>query len=252
MMEETPLKEAPVRVVIDGCNILHVEGVLPAEVAGVDLDGLAALTLASRHRHDSIVIVMDGPRRSAGADRGGVRVLFSGAGRTADSVIIEMVKRDSAPRQTLVVSSDREILRAARRRKCRTMTSEAFLARLGADYATAAPHRPAPPPGERVLSTSTEMWIEAFGVTEADLTLPPEAVPDEPVKPAVADVGEVATPPPSPTAETASAGDERERPPRRMRPLEGARSLEEIDLDELERFDMGAWLDEGESPQSSG
>lgn len=242
------------RVVIDGCNILHVEGVLPAEVAGIDLDGLAALTLASRHRHDSIVIVMDGPRQSAGADRGGVRVLFSGAGRTADSVIIEMVNRDSAPRQTLVVSSDREILRAARRRKCRTMTSEAFLARLGDDYATAAPHRPAPPSGDRVLSTSTEMWIEAFGVTEADLTLPPEsAEPELPEDSAPKPDASGGPRPAAPAGDKPAEPPAEPRPPsHRGRPLEGARSLEEIDLDELERFDMGAWLDEGESPQSSG
>jgi uncharacterized protein len=263
-------------VLIDGCNVLHVEGVLPPEIAGLEAAELAALITASRYRLDEVLIVMDGPRGERGS-HGGVRIVHSGPGRTADEVIIDLVRRSSTPRSILVVSSDREIRREATRRRSKTLSSEAFLAQLGRDGLASRPAgsspRPAPDPAP---NHSTQHWIEAFGVTEADLTLPPEME-----APGVPEVSGSAgrTPAPSGTnrepgatpspdhastreghesspGESAPSNDTDEEttgadsttppvPKRPRRALEDVRSLDEIDPRELERFDMGEWFDGG-------
>ena len=263
-------------VLIDGCNVLHVEGVLPPEIAGLEAAELAALIAASRYRLDEVLIVMDGPRGERGS-HGAVRIVHSGPGRTADEVIIDLVRRSSTPRSILVVSSDREIRREATRRRSKTLSSEAFLAQLGRDGLASRPAgtspRPAPDPAP---NHSTQRWIEAFGVTEADLTLPPETeaagVPHGPdsagrtVTPSRTTREPGSTPSPDhPETRDASApnrdvsaspddaGNDRTSsdppdppaPKRPRRALEDVRSLDEIDPRELERFDMGEWIDGG-------
>lgn len=270
-------------ILIDGCNVLHVEGVLPPEIAGLEAAELAALVAESRYRLDEVLIVMDGPRGDRGGC-GGVRIVHSGPGRTADEVIIDLVRRSSTPRSILVVTSDREIRREATRRRSKTLSSEAFLAQLGRDGLAARPGKPSPSPASDFTpNPTTERWIAAFGVTDADLVLPPEAE-----EPGTGEPRDSAGPRPSsgraerepaaarPLAEPSSrpasepdrapsesaGGTSEERttagpgvpdrpigPPESKRPkraLEDVRSLDEIDPRELERFDMGEWID-GES-----
>lgn len=237
-------------VLIDGCNVLHVEGVLPPELAGLEAADLASLISESRYRLDEVLIVMDGPRGERGT-RGGVQIIHSGPGRTADEVIIEMVRRSSTPRSILVVSSDREIRREATRRRSKTLSSEAFLAQLGRDGLAMRPGGPSPrPANETESSPSTERWIEAFGVTEADLVLPPEADGS-----GAGTSGTIDAPPPDrggdppavePTSDSQPVEPPESRGPKRpKRALEDVRSLDEIDPRELERFDMGEWMDGG-------
>lgn len=260
-------------VLIDGCNVLHVEGVLPPEIAGLEAAELALLIAQSRYRLDEVLIVMDGPRGDRGG-QAGIRIVQSGPGRTADEVIIDLIRRSSTPRSILVVSSDREIRREATRRRSKTLSSEAFLAQLGRDGLASRPAgsspRPAPDPAP---NHSTQRWIEAFGVTEADLELPPEA--ESTGSPEASDSagrcpepsgtnpdpGSARAPGPSSSRDASgsdrgasaspdAAGGEQTpadppAPKRPRRALEDVRSLDEIDPRELERFDMGEWIDGG-------
>ncbi len=273
----TPTMSAapPSLILVDGCNVLHVEGVLPAEVAGIGERELAELIARSRYRRVEALIVMDGPR-GGGSGSGAARIVASGPGRTADEVIVELVRKSSVPRSILVVTSDRGIQRAAAKRRCRILSSEAFLAQLGRDAGGSGP--PAVPTRPTVvggsvprptpsLHSSTAAWIAAFGVTESDLSLPTEAT--EQVEPPPAEPEESTTrsrpagenpspgkpgPPqrdrdqrgpasssPSPSKPEDSTSSESPRP--RRRPLEDVRSLDEVDPAELERFDMGDWID---------
>lgn len=216
-------------ILIDGCNLLHVEGILPPEVAGPDAAGLASLVARSRYRREEAIVVMDGPRGSgAGHDR--VRVVASGPGRSADEWIAGAVDRSSSPRSILVVSSDREVQRQARRRRCRVLSAESFLRQLGEDALAAKDGRrsgPLPRGHARRESSSTEAWIREFGLTEADLDL-------------LAAAPEPASPPPvaSPDAPT---------PPEAAPPLQ-RRANRELDLSDLERFDTREWLGDRQSP----
>ncbi|HMQ14637.1 MAG TPA: NYN domain-containing protein, partial [Phycisphaerae bacterium] len=72
-------------------------------------------------------IVFDGrPPREPAPFAPSLSVIYSGAGVSADSVLIGLVQRDSAPRRLIVVSTDREIAAAARRRRARAVRSDAF------------------------------------------------------------------------------------------------------------------------------
>lgn len=217
-------------ILIDGCNLLHVEGVLPPEVAGVDATGLAALVAGSRYRREETILVMDGPR-SGGGGRDRVRVVASGAGRSADAWIAAMVDRSTSPRSILVVSSDREVIRHARRRRCRVLDAESFLRQIGEDAVSTRSGRrggPLPRGHARHEPIDTDGWIRAFGIAEADLDLPAAA----------------SAPPHSP-ATTPSASPP---PPKGTPP--GNPPAAHPDLEALDRFDTSDWLGPRQSPPS--
>lgn len=123
-------------LLIDTYNVLHVVGVLPPEIAGIDAWGLIDLLRDSRYRAMRTILVCDGIRPADGPEGaiGPVNVRYSGP-CSADEIIIRLIERSSAPRRLIVVSSDRQILRAGRKRRCSLLTSEELLAQLGEDYA---------------------------------------------------------------------------------------------------------------------
>ena len=81
---------------------------------------------------------------------------------------MEILKADSAPRRLLVVSSDRAVVRAAKRRRARPIRSDAFWAGLKRDLAR-QPHQPLEPPekGDGLDSQATEYWLREFGMDES-------------------------------------------------------------------------------------
>ncbi len=93
------------------------------------------------------------------------------AGQTADDVIIKYIASDSAPRRLTVVSTDREIRTAARRRRCKTTTSEIFaktLVRMLERSRQTSAARNAEPPEKRVGLTpeQTRAWLRELNVEE--------------------------------------------------------------------------------------
>ncbi|MSR44895.1 MAG: hypothetical protein EXS15_06020 [Phycisphaerales bacterium] len=123
-------------LIIDVNNLLHVTGVLPAEIAGPNEQEMADLILQSRFRDEAICFVCDGPARGRQrADIGSIVFHYAGTGVTADSVIAQMVEDCTAPRRMTVVSGDRAILKHAKRRRCPTISCEEFLELLSRDYA---------------------------------------------------------------------------------------------------------------------
>ena len=106
--------------IVDTYNVLHVEGVLPPELAGPDITGLARLTADSRFAGEPVVLVCDGSPpgvKERPVSVGPVQIRFAGRGRSADDEIIRLVEQSSTPRRLTIVSSDRAIQRAARRRR---------------------------------------------------------------------------------------------------------------------------------------
>lgn len=181
-------------LIIDVYNVLHVEGVLPPDLAGVEVEGLADLLLGSRWRDCQVVLVCDGtrgPTRPAIGDdegagtrvfgvrgAGSIRVVYPGPGRDADSHIESLIADHSAPRRLLVVSSDRRIQVAARSRRARVMTSDEFLRALAEDARRGSGRRPGRPIDEAPLEDrEVKSWLEEFGVTDAELSTPRKGDP---------------------------------------------------------------------------
>lgn len=194
-------------LIIDTYNVLHVVGVLPPDLAGIDVTGLARLIEISRYGRDKAVLVCDGVKSGETPPRGagGVSVRYAGPGRKADDLIAVMVRQSSAPRRITVVSSDHEVLRTAARRRCKTITSEDFLRRLLADSDIPRPGKRKAPrrEGGPLRESQIARWARVFGL-DADADLPEE------VKPSEEDLKELLSRDPEPPGEPAKEKSEPE------------------------------------------
>ena len=93
-------------LIVDTMNVLHVTGVLPPDLAGLELADLPPLVRISRFRDQHVTFVCDGhgTENPLPASHPLISVKFSGRGRTADDVIAQLVKRSSTPRRTAAIS----------------------------------------------------------------------------------------------------------------------------------------------------
>ena len=222
---------------VDAYNVLHVVGVLPPELAGIDLEELATLLTGSRFDRDEVLLICDGvpkPHRVDGDGR--IHVRFAGAGTTADELIIHLVRTSSAPRRLTVVSSDREIMEHARRRRAAVLSSESFLTLLAKDHGGKSRSQSDATRGSdethRPNRRQVEEWLELFNVEDDLLDLDahaprPSRSSDDPPRPR-----QDSTSPLLDSADDASNSA-----------LE-AGHLDEIRLEDIERIDMSELLDE--------
>ncbi|MDZ4828578.1 MAG: NYN domain-containing protein [Phycisphaerae bacterium] len=160
-------------LVVDAYNVLHVTGVLPPDLAGIDLDGLADLIETTRFAREETWVVCDGMRHRESAHSGPrrrERVWFSwaGPGNKADDLIIGLVRRSSSPRRMTVVTSDRGIVKEVRRRGAETWTSEEFLERIVADRRHAKRVHPKQEASLRaslpLAAPEVRAWLKLFGI----------------------------------------------------------------------------------------
>jgi hypothetical protein len=134
-------------LLVDTWNVLHQTGVLPPDLAGLDLKGLGQLIRGSRWAREGVLLVCDGAAQ--GPHSGlptGINVAFSGPHQEADDVIEARIKASSAPGRLTVVSSDRRIMTAARKRGCTVLSSKVFLERLAFDAQRPRGRRAPQPP----------------------------------------------------------------------------------------------------------
>ena len=132
----------------------------------------------ARRTGEKVAIVFDGPapppalaRQTGNPD---VAVSYSGGGVSADDVLTRAINAHSAPRLVLVVSSDREVARVARRRKAKTVRSDTFWTTVLRDL-TRPQRQSLEPPEKRhgLESDATEGWLREFGLENGQ----PEADP---------------------------------------------------------------------------
>ena len=174
------------RLLIDTCNVLHRTGILPPELAGVDEAGLVDLVQNSRYRNLRIDFMCDGPQiahdgSSRGSSGGRCRFFFAGRDRSADCLIVEAIGKSSSPRRLLVVSSDRAIQAAARKRRSRIICADDFLSQLTHDVRSGGGQGTRKPGGSPELQRSTQEWLVEFGLHETIREHDAEAEPGRPV-----------------------------------------------------------------------
>jgi len=133
---------------------------------GIDADRAELTKLLARlaSQGHKVHVVYDG---SAPADApsatAGVKVSYSGK-RSADELMEQLIAADTAPRRLTVVSTDHRIRRAARRRRCRILTSEEFAVALSRASKAKAPRRDEPLEKQvGPLPGSTQEWLREFG-----------------------------------------------------------------------------------------
>ncbi len=164
-------------LIVDAYNALAYSHFLPDAHAMASGTALARLIDVTGVYGGVAVVVCDGkpkPDDDADAALGRSRVVFSGPGRDADEVIEGLVRKHSAPRRVMVVSNDRQVQKAARRRRAGVMESEKFMKALGkaiegmdASGKKRDLARRNEVGGGRASDTEVKMWMEAFGYGEA-------------------------------------------------------------------------------------
>ncbi len=177
-------------LIIDTYNLLHVVGVLPPDLAGLGIDDLMDLILRSRYRREKTILVCDGEKPpNAPRPRDGIKIHYSGIKRSADDLITHQVQQSSSPRRLIVVSSDREIQRAAAKRRCKVLSSGEFLANLAADAQSPDSQLPdQTKPDVPLKESQVGLWAKLF-------QLDPNAPPPEDVQPTDEDLEELLPPP---------------------------------------------------------
>ena len=88
---------------------------------------------------------------------GGVKVVFAAAGRSADGILRERMRRARDPRGLTVVTSDREVQAAAEARGVRVVGSDEFAAQLSAPQTAPAEE------DVRISAEEVEEWLKVFG-----------------------------------------------------------------------------------------
>jgi hypothetical protein len=182
-------------LIIDTYNVLHTVGVLPPDLAGIEVPGLIGLIKRSRYRAEKTTLVCDGKPDGQGAPREpSILVRYSGPGKPADDLIGQLVRASTAPRRLTVVSSDHAVQRTARKRRCRVLTSEEFLGQLAedADLPALAPTNPAKPPPGQMTPEQIDRWVKVFDIDEK-LTEIESRAPVESSAPAANSLDEDAT-----------------------------------------------------------
>ena len=158
-------------LIVDCYNVLHAT--MPPMLAGLDEAGLCRALAATPWAAGPITVVADGRPKPLGVAESpvdAVDLVYAGSHRSADDLIIHLINADSSPRRLTVVSSDRQIRAAARRRRAKDLPSDAFIDKLCGHLRR---HRAGPPPPGRpniapLPDELVKRWKKHFGFDEHD------------------------------------------------------------------------------------
>jgi len=160
---------------VDGYNLLHAVGIVSRirGPQGLEHSRLALLNFLAEsldpEEASQTTVVFDASDAPPGLPRvvehRGLTVRFAVQHADADTLIEELIQTESAPGRLTVVSGDRRIQRAARRRKATAVSSGDWYSELvhrRLHPAQAAPSAPPKPPVP-LLEEDVEYWFRQFG-----------------------------------------------------------------------------------------
>ncbi|QDT38056.1 NYN domain-containing protein [Stratiformator vulcanicus] len=164
-------------ILVDGYNLMHAAGYARERYGRGELERLRNSFLAAlaerlddpqRRRTTVVFDAQDAPddvrRRYRQLD---LLILFAGGDGIADEAIEKRISSHSAPSNLLVVSSDRRIRDAARRRGARDIGSEDYWDRLAREFRRRDVDEVSQPDMKRtgdILGTNeVDYWLKEFG-----------------------------------------------------------------------------------------
>ena len=157
------------KTIIDAYNLYHYARRQDDSSPSLAVSGLiSAVAKWARISKDDTLLVFDGNRpaevdvsRSPGR---GFAVQFVGPGRTADDVIIDFITTYSAPRTLLIVSTDREIRREAKKRRCKVLSCKDFWADVVKMLSRRPPVREPREKRTGLTGDQVDYWLDEFGM----------------------------------------------------------------------------------------
>lgn len=155
-------------VLIDGYNLLQAILKIDEDMISLDEVGLSRtisqyLTRVRDHGH----IFFDGIGPPDKTDLGGLEnleVYFSGPNLEADDMIEDKIADNTAPKRLIVVSTDRRIRAAARKRKAVSVRSELFWPTVVAQLDKQMPTKEPKEKRQGITDGETDQWMDLFGI----------------------------------------------------------------------------------------
>lgn len=160
-------------ILIDGYNLLHVTGIFgsPGSPRAFQqsrermLDFLA--TALGPAGCSQTTVVFDAAMAPVGLPRRvqvrGIQVYYASDHDSADQLLEELIRRDTAPRRLVVVSSDNRVQAAARRRRAIGIKSDVWYGQLCRDFRAAGIRLLEDKPEGPLDSQQVARWLKAFG-----------------------------------------------------------------------------------------
>jgi hypothetical protein len=164
------------RYLVDGYNLLHATGHLAGKVTPHALDRARQLLLCRLAEHikatgDSVTVVFDArrapPKVRSEQEHDGVRVHYV-VDAEADDRIEELIRSDTAPKRLTVVSNDKRLREAARRRRCEVLECVAFFELTGKHPAAPSKTNDEAAGSDKPSQSDVGEWMRAFGAEEDD------------------------------------------------------------------------------------
>ena len=156
--------------IIDGYNLLHF-----IQKASEDFGAITDVRLCqviSRYlklidEKGEIVFDGTGPRDKSGFDNiSNVEVFFAGLRSDADTVIEDKIKASTAPRRLTIVSSDRRLRDAARRRRATVIKSQVFWSDVQKQLNRKSKVKEPRAKREGLSESETEQWLKIFDLEQ--------------------------------------------------------------------------------------
>ncbi len=157
-------------VIIDGHNLLHSiqkTSEYSKPISDVQLCHIVARYLRVIGEKGEIVFDGTGPRDKCGFDNiSNLEVFFAGLNSDADTLIEDKIKANTAPKRLTIVSSDRRLRNAARKRKAIVVKSQIFWDNLCKQLARKKTITE--PTGKRhgLSNGETEQWLKFFDLEQ--------------------------------------------------------------------------------------
>lgn len=156
-------------MLIDGYNLLRAIQNTYEEMAGIDEIALCTvLSVYLKKIKKRGCIVFDGlgpPDKTALNNFRNPQIIFSGSALEADDIIEKLILEHTAPKRLVVVSTDRRIKAAARKRKAKSINSNEFWAEVIKCIEKKQKHIPEPKEKLTGLTNSeAELWLKEFGL----------------------------------------------------------------------------------------
>ena len=154
-------------VIIDGYNLLRsIEKLGLEDITDVKMCHVISHYLKSNDDWGVVVFDGIGPRDKSGFNFSNLKIVFSGANTEADSIIEKEIAENSAPKRLIVVSSDRRIRFAAKKRSAPDVKSDIFWHQVIQYMAMQTRARGRTEPREKfngISEAETEQWLKIFG-----------------------------------------------------------------------------------------
>ncbi|MDD5064195.1 MAG: NYN domain-containing protein [Phycisphaerae bacterium] len=152
--------------IIDGYNLLHFIQKTSEDFGAItDVQFCRVISGYLRLVNEKGEIVFDGtgPRDKCGFDNiSNLEVFFAGLRSDADTVIEDKIKASTAPRRLTIVSSDRRLRDAARKRRATVVKSQVFWDNVGKQLSRKAKVKEPRAKREGLSEGETEQWLKIF------------------------------------------------------------------------------------------